>query len=97
MAGQIRITPNDMRSRANEYTQQANNVQEVINSMDRLLGQLQTEWEGESSRAYADRYNELKPGFIKAKTLIDEISAALKATAQTLEDTDNSIAGSFRG
>ena len=96
MANQIRMTPETMRTRANEYTTQANNLQQVINKMDNLLKQLQGEWEGDASRAYAQRFNELRPGFVKAKELVDEISAALKKTAQIVEETDRNIAGQFR-
>lgn len=96
MANQIRMTPETMRTRANEYTQQANNLQQVISKMDALLKQLQSEWEGDASRAYAERFTQLRPGFVKAKELVDEISAALKKTAQIVEDTDKNIAGQFR-
>lgn len=41
MAGQIRITPDQMRSRAGEYRQQQDQVGEVISRMDSLLSQLQ--------------------------------------------------------
>lgn len=97
MAGQIRITPDQMRSRAGQYRGEASNVQEVISNMDNLLNQLQSEWEGAAAESYASRFAELRPGFIKAKDLIEEIAQALDATAQTLEETDSSIASSFRG
>lgn len=97
MANQIRMTPETMRTRANEYTQQANNLQQVITKMDSLLKQLQSEWEGDASRAYAERFTQLRPGFVKAKDLVDEISAALKKTAQIVEETDRNIAGQFKG
>lgn len=96
MASQIRMTPETMRTRASEYTTQANNLQAVITKMDALLQTLQGEWEGSASEAYAARFSELRPGFVKAKDLIDEISAALKKTAQIVEATDNSIANQFR-
>ena len=92
MAGQIRITPEQMRTRANEYRVEAGNVEGVISKMDRLLTQLESEWEGESSRAYSARFTELRPGFVKAKELIEEIARALDTTASTLEDTDARIA-----
>lgn len=97
MANQIRMTPETMRTRANEYTQQANNLQQIITKMDSLLKQLQSEWEGDASRAYAERFTQLRPGFVKAKDLVDEISAALKKTAQIVEETDRNIAGQFKG
>ncbi len=97
MANQIRMTPETMRIRANEYTNEANNIEQVIGKLDRLLTQLQSEWEGDASRAYAEKFAQLRPGFVKTKELVDEISAALKKTAQIVEDTDKNIAGQFRG
>lgn len=97
MANQIRMTPETMRTRAGEYTTQANNIQDTINKLDNLLKQLQQEWEGDASRAYAEKFNQLRPGFVKTKDLVDEISAALKKAAQIVEDTDRNIAGQFRG
>jgi len=95
MAGQIRITPDQMRVRANEYRVEAENVQTVIGKMDALLERLQGEWEGAASRAYASRFSELRPGFVKARELIDEIARALDMTASTLEETDAQIAAAL--
>lgn len=97
MANQIRITPEMMRTRASEYTAQAENIQQVINKLDRLLQQLQQEWEGDASRAYAEKFTQLRPGFVNTKNLVDEISSALKKTAQIVEETDKSIANQFNG
>lgn len=96
MAGQIRITPDQMRGRANEYRMEAENVQAVIGKMDRLLAMLQSEWEGQASRAYATRFGELRPGFVRARELIDEIARALDTTASSLEGVDAQIAASLR-
>ncbi len=96
MASQIRMTPETMRSRAGEYTTQATNLQSIITKMDSLLKTLQGEWEGSASEAYAARFAQLRPGFVKAKDLIDEISQALKSTAKIVEETDNSIANQFK-
>lgn len=96
MANQIRITPDQMRERATQYRNEADTVNGVINKMDTLLGQLQAEWEGAASESYAARYQELKPGFMKAEELIREIAAALDSTARIVEETDTDIANQFR-
>lgn len=96
MANQIRITPDQMRERAGQYRSEADTVNGVISTMDNLLQQLQSEWEGASSESYNARYQELKPGFVKAEELIREIAASLDSTAKTLEETDASIASQFR-
>lgn len=95
--GQIRMTPDTMRSRASEYANQAESLQQIISKMDALLSNLQSEWEGDSSRAYAERFAQLRPGFVKAKNLVDEISKALIASANIVENTDSEIARQFRG
>lgn len=97
MAGQIRISPEVMRQRAGQYRTEASNVNSVIASMDNLLSLLESEWEGEASQSYAQRYAELKPGFQKAEELIQEIATALDQTATTLEETDATIASGFKG
>lgn len=96
MASQIRITPDMMRDRAGQYRGEADKVNDVIMSMDNLLQALQGEWEGAASESYAQRYEELKPGFQKAEELIREIAAALDSTAKIVEDTDSDIARQFQ-
>ncbi|MBQ5911020.1 MAG: WXG100 family type VII secretion target [Clostridia bacterium] len=96
MANQIRITPDQMRSRANDYRREADTVNGVIKKMDTLLQQLQNEWEGSASESYATRYGELKPGFMKAEELIREIATALDSTANIVEQTDSEIANQFK-
>ncbi|WP_458458049.1 WXG100 family type VII secretion target [Pseudobutyrivibrio sp.] len=96
MANQIRITPDQMRERANQYRNEADTVNGVIANMDSLLSNLQAEWEGSASESYAGRYEELKPGFQKAEELIREIASALDSTASIVESTDSDIAAQFR-
>lgn len=92
MTGQIRMTPDQMRGRANEYRQQAEQVETVIGKMDNLLSALQGEWEGAASQAYAARFGELRPSFVNARELIEEIARSLDAAATTLEQADQAIA-----
>ena len=96
MANQIRITPDQMRERANQYRAQADTVNGVIVTMDNLLEQLQTEWEGAASESYAMRYKELKDSFLNAEALIREIARVLDSTAQAVEETDANIANQFK-
>ena len=96
MAGQIRITPEQMNARARQYRREADEVNRVIMRMDSLLEVVQGEWEGASSEAYAARFAELRPGFLKAEALIREIAMALDLAARRLAETDSMIAGQFR-
>jgi len=97
MSGTIRMTPEQMRSRAAEYRTEADGLGDTIARMDSLLAQLQGEWEGTAAESYATRYEELKPGFLNAQQLIYDIDASLTSAAAALEQADASIAGSFAG
>lgn len=96
MSNQIRITVEQMHTRVSQYRAEAENVNSVITTMDNLLNELQSEWEGAASESYAQRYRELRPSFIRAYELINEIAAALDKTAQIMGETDKQIAQSFR-
>ncbi len=94
----IRIDPDTMDSRAGEYRTEGSKVGEVISKMDSLLSALQSEWEGEASKSYAERYeSELKPAFQSAQQLIEEIATALNKTANAMREQDAALAGGFRG
>lgn len=94
-SGQIRMTPETMRTRAGEYRAEAENVDAVITKMDTLLDTLLSEWEGAASEAYAAKFAELRPSFVAAKELIDDIATALDKTAESVEATDSAIANQF--
>ena len=97
MAVQIRIRPDQMRDRAMQYRMEAESMHGIISKLDFLLAQLQSEWEGDSSEAFAYRYEMLKPGFEKGAELIEEIADALLSTADLVEQTDAEISNQFRG
>lgn len=82
MASQIRISPDQMRERANSYQTESGNVSEMIGRLDSLLQSLLGEWEGSASEAYRERYESLRPAFTQAEELLAEISKALNTTAQ---------------
>jgi len=96
MAGQIRMTPDQMRGRAGEVRNQGETFQDVINRMQSIIHELQTEWEGEASRAFEGQFNRLKPAFNDMRQLINDIGTQLDSTANAVEQLDQDIASRFR-
>lgn len=94
--GLIKMTPEQMNKRANDYRNESAKFEEVIGNMTRLVGLLQEEWKGEASVAYAQRFDELKPSFEKANQLILEIADSLDKSAEITAETDAQIASSYR-
>ena len=94
--GQIRVTPDTLRTRAGQYTTEQGNMSTMIETLDGLLESIQSEWEGSASAAYAEKYAELKPGFAAVEELLGEISSALNSVADAMEEMDATIADQFR-
>lgn len=92
----IQMTPDDIRTRAGEYSAQATNLEGIITKMESLLSQLQSEWKGQAAEGFAYKFNELKPGFVKARDLINEIATQLNNTANKMETADADAGNSWR-
>ncbi len=92
MAGQIRITPDEMRSRAMDYTSRREELTTLIGNLDTLLASLREEWEGTSSEQFEEQWNGIKPGFNNCEELLDSITTQLNQTAQAMESLDADIA-----
>ena len=95
MAGQIRITPDQMRTRAGEFRTEGNNFQDCITKMQGLIRTLQEEWEGQASQGFAAQFEALAPSFNKVRELIEDIGGQLDATAAAAESLDQELAGKF--
>ena len=95
MANQIRISPEQMRSRASEVRVEGENFQQVIDKMQNLINVLQDEWEGQASQQFASQFESLKPSFNDMKQLIDDIGSQLDGTANAIEQLDQDIASKF--
>lgn len=95
MAEKIRIAPEQMRSRASEFKMEASNIESIINSMDKLLSQLEEEWDGEASKSFAEQYIKLRPAFVNGKQLVTVISTQLEQVAGAMENLDSGLAKQF--
>ena len=61
MAGQIRVSPETLQTRANEYGKASNDVNTILSNLSNLQEQLRSEWEGAAFQGFDAQFNELKP------------------------------------
>jgi len=95
MAGQIRITPDEMRARAGEVHGERDTFQGVIGKMQSVINNLLTEWEGAASTSFSQQFEDLKPAFNSMEKLLDDMGGQLYATAQAVEELDQGIAEQY--
>lgn len=96
MANEIKLTPEQMRQRAKEYAREKDNFDKSIQKMNTLINNLQSEWTGAASQAYAKRYESLKPAFNNASELMQELSTNLNTSAKIMEEADRNIANQLK-
>ena len=96
MAGQIRITPEQMHARAGEFRNAESEYSRVISTMRNLINTLQGEWEGAASESFAAQFESLQPSFNQMDQLILDIAKQCDDVADATQALDEEIASKFK-
>ncbi len=97
MSGIIRVTPAELDAMASRYKHESGEVASQIGRLDGMISELQSMWEGSSSKAFADQYDRLKPSITEMRELLNEVGLQLSRAGQALQDADQQIASQIRG
>ena len=92
MAGQIKLTPEELRTSATKYTKGANDVRTVLSMLDREQATIRSNWSGSAFLKFDGQYNSLTPKIKEFADLLDQINKQLMSVANILEETDQRIA-----
>lgn len=97
MAERITITPEELRSSANVFLTQADQISEILKTLEKEVESLESTWEGAAQDQFLSVYQTMSPEFMKMATqVLPGISNTLNSIAQKLEETDEQIASSLR-
>ena len=96
MAGQIRITLDQMHGRAGEFRNAESEYSNVITTMKNLITTLQSEWEGAASDSFAAQFEALRPSFNQMDQLILDIAKQCDDVADATQALDEEIASKFK-
>ena len=97
MSGQIRITPEELRGCASQCRSYGEEQEGLIQKTQSLIDNLQNQWEGQASSAYAQQFAGLRPSYDRIRELYNELAQQLDGTANAMADLDREIAGRFQG
>lgn len=95
MAGQIRVSPETLQTRAREYGKAANDITAILNNLQRLQDTLRSEWEGQAFQGFDSQFNELKPKVQNFADLMQQINTQLDKTAQAMQQHDQDLSRNF--
>jgi len=97
MADRISLSPDQMMARIGEVNRAEQDYIAVIQKMDSMMGQLQTEWHGAASQGFAEQFNRIKSqSFEPMKQLFQDMGKQMQETLRVIQDLDSQLAGKFR-
>lgn len=97
MAGQIKLTPDELRTSAQKYTQGSEGIEQILATLEAEQGVISENWDGDAFRSFDEQFTELKPTITRFAELLEEINTQLNKVAEIVEQTDADIAAQIRG
>ncbi|AZP93888.1 WXG100 family type VII secretion target [Enterococcus mundtii] len=95
MAGVIAVTPEQLKSQAQVYSQAASQIQEAIRKVNAMNQQISQQWKGQAFQAYLEQYHQLEGNVRQMEELLESINQQLNKYADTVAERDRQDAGSF--
>lgn len=94
----IQVSPDELRDKADEFRTNMEEQKDIITDSKSLLDELVDDgFEGETSQAFIDKFEELEPDLTAAAELLGEIADALDQAAENFEELDAEMASSLNG
>lgn len=92
----ISVTPEELRDKADEFRTNMEEQKDIIIDSKSLLDELVDDgFEGSTSQAFIEKFEELEPELNAAAELLGEIAEALDRAADNFEELDEEMAGSL--
>lgn len=92
----ISVTPDELRSQALTYTNQADNLESALQSLEQINSQIESEWDGDAFRAFQGEFESLhRPNLQKTTEALRDIKARIDQAAGNFEEQDASNSSMF--
>lgn len=95
MAGQIRMSPEELKSKAKRYGDGSQKVEDVLQDLKRLQGELREQWEGRAFEGFDRQFIELEPKVKDFAQLLEDIHVQLTKTAEAVAAHDEQLSQNF--
>jgi len=79
------------------FSQQGDEIQQMLQNIRNRMGQLQNSWEGRGSQAFfAEMQDEVVPGIDRLRHALEDAGNVTKQVAETLSQAEEEAGNSFR-
>ncbi len=89
MQGQLKVTPEELRSTSTDFEGRGQKVSNLTQEMLSLVQGLSSAWEGEASSAYLKKFSELQQDITQINNKIKEHVTDLLQMAEQYEKAEN--------
>lgn len=97
MAGQIRITPAELRDGANTLGQQLSEAMGVLGNMKATVDGVCANWEGAAQNSFVETFEQLYKQISEAlPSTVEGIQSMMNGAADGLEEADSQISAALR-
>lgn len=99
MAGQIRITPEELRDAATFLDNSRAEIGEKVKGVDGKIDQIAEGWEGAAKSTFIDGFkNDMLPMLTNDfPSILEGVSQQLRGAADAIEQADQEVANAFKG
>ncbi len=96
MSGQIKLTPEELRTSALKYSEGSSQVGDVLSSLQAEQQVISDNWAGDSFQSFEEQFQELQPKITEFIELLQDINEQLTKVADIIQETDADIAAQIR-
>ena len=89
MEGNLLVTPEQLTATSSEFSSVMQQVTSMTNEMMDIVHSLKSQWEGEASNAYQNKFDQLKDDIEKIDKMIKEHVNDLQEMAKVYQDAES--------
>lgn len=89
--GKIKVNPELLRQSSQSVKEYADRINDILGNIDRLVGETESIWQGESFNAYQGMYSEMRPKINELTNFARDMSSNLKLVADTMQAKDEKL------
>ncbi|WP_298838352.1 WXG100 family type VII secretion target [Clostridium sp.] len=93
----IMITPEELRASASKFTQKAGEVTDIITTLRGEVNRLESSWEGAAQSSFLQAFLDMSKVLEQFPKVCSDVTGQLNGVAQTIEETDASLASQLKG
>lgn len=91
MTDRIKLSPQEVDQKVRRYKAEQQSMNGILKNMDKLITELQSDWEGQAAQSFASSYRTLEKSLKDAEQLIGSIAETLNKASKSMVDFDREM------